>query len=115
FCLQSGQQPAQRCFIWEHDPDNGTAIYALMRIRPSSVTTARSISQTANAGYPAGQKRKPRRSGAGTKRQTLSNPLRRRSLGGCTGADFRKKQKEKSNRKTSLSFSMFSCEGNEAS
>ena len=23
FCLKSGQQPAQSCFIWEHDPTTG--------------------------------------------------------------------------------------------
>src|SRR5262249_25013544 len=37
FCLQSGQQPAQPCFIWEHDPDNGTAICALMSTRRQAI------------------------------------------------------------------------------
>ena len=29
FCLQSGQQPAQSCFIWEHDPTTGLRFCAL--------------------------------------------------------------------------------------
>src|SRR6516162_9484923 len=40
-CLQSGQQPAQPWFIWEHDPDNGTAICALMSKRRQAILRRR--------------------------------------------------------------------------
>jgi hypothetical protein len=75
--LQSGQQPAQPCFIWEHDPDNGTAICALMRTpakAPNELFFALRSEPTLG------------RSGSAALRRRMSTPMRRIRSGCCARA-----------------------------